>query len=188
MSDEITRKNIDGERFNRPVPVLEFEPVHNPGRPTYIGRKRTFFTRAKDFVLGRTIPGKTFHAALIAAVGVFTGINIEPLLTLTGGNPMEMDLNITELILMAVVGLIGFLTSRELVKGLLQEILAEIRDIVEVAQAARDADSPGGKVITPAEKQLILKELDDLIMVLYRRLLRSRIAKLFGVKLEQKTP
>ncbi len=93
-----------------------------------------------------------------------------------------IDLGAVELIIMAVVAILGFVTSRGLVSGLLQEIFEEVRDVVVAVQKAREATRPGGKEVSPEEQRLILKEVDDLVMVLYKRLLRSRMARLFGLK------
>lgn len=92
-----------------------------------------------------------------------------------------MDFNLFELISMLVTAIIGFLTARELVKGVLREILEEVEDIVDASAKAKQADSPGGEETTPEEEKLIRKEVDDLIMVLYKRLLRNRIFRLFGI-------
>lgn len=141
----------------------------------------------KDTAFGRTLTGKNTSGKILygvagVAVGATTGINIDPILQTLNTTPMEFsDLSLIQLAAMAITGLIGFLVSRELVKGLLQEILAEVQDIVNVTAKAKEADSPGGEHITEEEKKLIRKEMDDLVIVLYRRLVRSRLARLFGI-------
>lgn len=181
-------KSIDipnvGVSEELPDPDLTDSYVDVPESPFDYKPKKKF----KHTWLGRTITGKTLagKALLLSLAGVlakFTGIDLSPLITPTTG---EIDmigiegLGLEEILLTAGIAVLGFILNSA--KGLLQDIVAEVKDIVAAVQAAKAPDSEGGSSISDAERILIWKEVEDLVTILYKRLLRNRLLKLLGVK------
>lgn len=157
------------------------------------GKKNFWHTAFGRTLSARNTTGKWIYGAAGTAASVLTGINIDLLANFLAGNltgsllpqiNTTMELDIWNIALMAMAAVITFVTSRSLLKGIINDMLIELDDVIGSVQAARKADSPGGKEITDQEKMLILKEADDILVLLWNRIVRSRILKLFG--LEQK--
>lgn len=151
----------------------------------------SFLEEVRDFVLGRTRAGLIFQRLAAAIIGVVTGINVDPILTaatepIINGGTSTMDLGWIELVLIALSAGITWVTARGIVKGFLNEILLEFQDVIEAVEKAREANSPGGKEITEQERQVIMQELYDCVTLLYKRFIRSWVARLFGLNAKKR--
>lgn len=142
--------------------------------------------------MGRTLSlrnktGKTLLGVVGAAAGLLAGIDPAPVIELITEPVIQtqantMDLNLIDIALMAATALVGFFTTRGLAKGLLKNILTELADVIDAARKGREASSPGGKEYTQDELNTIFRETEDVALVLYRKLIRSRIAGWLGIK------
>lgn len=198
----ITSKEVsDAEEANQQV-IDQFEEYRSnnemitPEEAVAPLLKDSFWEKARDFVMGRTKAGQIFHTIAGAGIGIATGVNADPILSIAhepvisttsqiiGGS--TMDMNWIELGLMALSAVITFVTARGVVKGFLNELLLEIEDIVSTVKQAREADSEAGKEYSPAEREQIEKEINDAVMLLYKRFVRSWIARLFGLNAKKR--
>lgn len=173
----------------RSVPAQEFDEdlYMGPGS----GKKKFSETRLGRIASGKSTAGKLIYGAGAAAASVFAGINIGPATQLITGNPTGdllslttgiMELDIWNIALIAIGMILTLVVNRQLLKGILNDIAIELQSVIEAVQTARQADSPGGKSITPEERKIILKEADDIAVLLWNRILRSRLLRFFGLQ------
>lgn len=178
------QKAIDNENtrgIDRPND-FDFEPIpRKKFRETDFGRTIT----------GRNKPGKIIYGVIGTGAAVATGFDVQPIVEVITGNQTGaiptigsiMELDLIQIVLIVIGAAGGFAITRGLIKGTLQDIVEEILDLLNVLKKAREADSPGGKVVTEEEKKLILKEAEDIVAILWRRIVRSRILRFIGLRL-----
>lgn len=174
--DGIPNSKDDEHRVHSPEHVWDYEP------------KKKF----RDTLVGRTLRGKTIvgKVLLLSGVGVlakFTGIDLTPIIEpVTGGNDMEIlgllgleNVGLVEIGLTVFLFILGVLINSA--KGLFQEVLEEVRDLASSIKKAKALDSEDGREVSETERKLVLKEIEDLGTLLYRRLLRNRLLRFLGV-------
>lgn len=190
INSDVPKKDVPKHFIGPDVETLfkKLEPVDNAAFNYKKGKKNFWQRLKKSPVLkffGRTataknLPGRIIYSILgIGGAVEYTG-NSQLLfnkLTL-----LKMDLSILDIGIYLVIVLITFLTTRGVVSGLLKDILAEVQEAARALKKARRDDSPGGESITNAERDELLKEADDILTLIWRRVVRSKIAALFGIK------
>lgn len=171
----------DPERFAR-----EYRKVNQPEYPEFEKPEKKSFknTAFSRTVRGRNKTGKFIYTALGVAGGVAVGVDLSPVAELlTNQNKIGANMSFEFIDILVWIGimLITFLSGRGIIKGLLNDLAQEIGGALEALRKARSADSPGGKEITDKERDMLLKEVDDILTLIWRRLIKSRLSKWLGL-------
>lgn len=148
----------------------------------------TFWEKAWDFLAGRNRAGQIFHKIAVAGIGLATGMNIDPITALLSqpiiqtGATMEFDFNWINLVLIAAGALLGLLTNKGILKGVLAGAADNFEQIIEKAREGREASSPRGRAYSNEELMAIFQEVEDLAMFGYQNIIRRWLAGLFGIR------